>query len=547
MSLALNPIKVVKVVDPVLDFDTNNYYAVLKGGQRTSFKPIISTSFSDSSCTFSAPPPNPSTAVDRHVKLKVPFTLNFTGDNGVNNLLVSGYDAFRSYPLSGVMNTLQLDLNNTAFSINMSDVIQGLLRYHNPDNLNQGMCSMSPSYMDQSQSYDQLIGAIRNPLGYYGDTVAGSQMARGGFVYTSFINTPTSAQITADLTEDLYLSPLLFGTTRQECGFMGLQTFQLTVNWKSDLSRLWSHAPSSTATNFAVSVTLGQPTLLFEYKTPSPLSKIPQYKSYPYYEIQRYVTDAGAAFSAGQSSKLSSSNIQLNSIPRMMYIFARKRNSDLTFEDTDTFFAIEGVSINWANNSGLLSNASQQDLYEMSSRNGCNLNWAQWSGQSTYLSVGSSETEIVGIGSVLAVEFGTDIGLNFDEAPGKNGTYQLQMEIDLKNVSADSITPALYVVISNEGVFTLENNSAYSQIGVISSDDIVYANKQKGINYNSLKYMAGASFFKSLKKGITDAFKFTKRHIIPTVKSAIPVARDIASLALMMGIGYEEAYDMVKR
>ncbi len=80
MSLSLNPIRTVKVISPVLDFNAENLYAILKGGERTSWKPIISTSFSNSSATFSAPPPNPNIAVDRHTKLLQPVTIDYVGN-----------------------------------------------------------------------------------------------------------------------------------------------------------------------------------------------------------------------------------------------------------------------------------------------------------------------------------------------------------------------------------------------------------------------------------------------------------------------------------
>ncbi len=476
------------------------------------------------------------------------------------NVLQSQYTAPRAYPLSSNMNTLQIDLNNTSFSINMSDTIQALLRYHNPDYLADGDMSLTPSKMDNTQQYSDTTNSNFNPLASVVDSgLSQGSNGRGAFPLVSQVNNistgignDTTAQQVFNFCEDLFLSPMLFGTTCQESGFIGLQTFQLTINWLNDLSRMISHNPA-VSTFSSIIVTLGQPTLLFRYITPSPLEKIPRFKNYPYYEIQRYPTDANSAIASGASVILSSSNIQLNSIPRMMYIFARKRNSDLTNLDTDTFLSIEKVSINWANNSGLLSNATKRDLYEMSKKNGCNLNWRAWSGENTFFNSGGTVQQINGVGSVLAVEFGTDLAVGIDEAPGLNGTYQLQMEVNLTNRSANSVTPTLYVVVSNEGVFTIENNSAYSQVGVISRQDVLNAQKQKGINYNDLRYMAGASFFRSLSRGLKRIYKKAS----PIVKKAIrigktvaPYIKDIKKIAEMMGVGYDEAeeiYNKMKR
>jgi Major capsid protein V20 C-terminal domain/Sputnik virophage major capsid protein 1st domain len=548
MSLALQPIRPVKVIDPELDFNKENVYAVLKGSDRTSWKPIVSTSYSNSSASFSAPPPSPDICVSRNVKLVQPVTIDFIGNAPLGQaLLQSQYDAPRAYPLSSNMNSIQLDLNNTSFSINMSDTIQALLRYHNPDKLKDGNMSTTPSTLDKSQQYSDLSNSIHNPLGSVIDTALGGIDGRGAFPYQSITNNisagigvDTTAQVQYNFSEDLYLSPLIFGTECIENGFIGLQTLQLIINWASDLTRFWCHDNSGGTTLSSISVTLGAPTLLFQYKTPDQLQKIPSSRNYPYYEIQRYPTDNNSALGAGLSVILPSSNIQLNSIPRMIYVYARKRNSDLTFLDTDTFLSIESISINWANNSGLLSSATKFDLYQMSKKNGCALNWRDWSGESSPYNSGSTVSAISGVGSILAIEFGTDIGLRSEEAPGMNGTYQLQLSVNVTNRSAASITPTLYVVVVNEGVFTIENNSAYSQIGVISKTDVINANQQEGINYNDLKYMSGASIFKNFGRKLSNTLRKISSYTRKGVKVAreiAPIAKDIYDIAKLAGMG----------
>jgi hypothetical protein len=538
MSLALNPIRPVKIIDPVLDFKDENVYGVLIGGKRTSFKPIISTSYSNSSATFSAPPPNPRVAVSRKVKLVCPVTFTFQGTapDG-QGLLQSGFDAPRAYPLSSVMNTLQIDLNNTSFTINMSDTIQALLRYHNPDKLKNGDMSMSPSTMDKSQQYSDLANSIHNPLGAVIDAALGGLDGRGAFPCDNFTNAISSdpaaiieSVATYTFTEDLFLSPMLFGTCCEDTGFIGLQTMQVIVNWANDLSRMWCHDDSGGSVLSSISVQLGQPTLLFEYKSPNDIMKIPDYRHYGYYEIQRYPTERNQVIQPQTATIINSNNIQLNSIPRMIYVYVRRRNSDRTFLTTDCFLSIERISINWANQSGLLSNASKQDLYEMSKRNGCNLNWRDWSGEAAPFWSGGTNESIHGTGSVLAIEFGTDISLNIDEAPGVNGTYQLQIDLTCTNRAGLDINPAMYIVVSNEGSFTIENNSAYSQVGVLSRKDVLDAQSMEGINYGDLKYMAGAGSFKSFGRKLRRTLKMLAKHAPGIIKEGTKAYKQIAPL-----------------
>ena len=67
-----------------------------------------------------------------------------------------------------------------------------------------------------------------------------------------------------------------------------------------------------------------------------------------------------------------------------------------------------------------MSSASKQDLYKMSVKNGCNMSWQQWAGDAVQtLSNGASFGTV---GSVLAIDFGDDIGLDSTLAPGILGT-----------------------------------------------------------------------------------------------------------------------------
>src|SRR5690242_17321815 len=126
MSFAVNPLKTVRVIDPRVHFSSEREYSVLSGGNQVSWKPFLSTSFSNSSFNFSAPPPNPGICVDPRVYVSVPVSIQFAGvqANVGLNLLQQGHDAFRAFPISSVCTTLTVRINNSAASINLSDVLQ---------------------------------------------------------------------------------------------------------------------------------------------------------------------------------------------------------------------------------------------------------------------------------------------------------------------------------------------------------------------------------------------------------------------------------------
>lgn len=527
MSLAITPLKTVVVKEPTIKINEERKFPILKAGQRTTWKPVVSTSFSNTSAQFTAPPPSPGIFIDRRIHLKYPVSLSFTGTAPVGqNLLQSGFDAFRAYPLSSIINTLTVTINNNASSINMADVIQPLLRYNTGRDLQQHRYSSTPTMMDKYQRYEDGDQTIVNPLAQYAEN--SYQTPRGGFPMDIVANTNTTAQVDAVLTEPLFLSPLLFGD-KDRSGFMGVQTMDFNFTFSSNLGRLWSHSNGSGSTINSITVTLGQPTLLFKYITPKELQTIPRSIVYSYYDVQRYPTDSNAAIAPNATSTLSSANIQLQSIPRRMYIFARKRNADLDFNSTDTFFSIESISVNWNNNSGLLSSASKQDLYYMSAKNGFEGSWAEWSGGPVQRMLGGSPVENLGtIGSVLCVEFGSDIGLDDLECPGMLGTYQLQYNVTVKNVNqTDAITPTLYTIVVSEGTFTIMENRSIAQIGVVSKQDVLDSDYAPEIDYETLDDQYGGNFFSGLKDIGSDVLK--------GLEKAAPYIEKGADLALKYG------------
>jgi hypothetical protein len=218
------------------------------------------------------------------------------------------------------------------------------------------------------------------------------------------------------------------------------------LNFLTNANRFWSHnqlagAPvitniqaqfSGFPANQPFSYVDNQPLMLFKYITPDETQVLSPNMSitYPYYDVQRYPLDftsavpPGAATSFGQ---ISSNNLQLNSIPSMMYVYARHKNVDLYAQGTgvnltDTYLALENINITFANYTGLLSSASKFQLYQISYKNGCGMNWTQWSGEYTNDSstFNPPYTPPAGpygtIGSVMAIEFATDLGLPSDMA-----------------------------------------------------------------------------------------------------------------------------------
>ncbi len=565
MSLSFEKLQPVCVRDPRTNISTKREYAVLKSGSQTTYKQYSTTAISNTSMQFSVPPPSGGIITDRKVQLAVPVRLTMTGVSTAigQTLLRSGFDAPRAYGLSSSIETLQATINNQSVSINLADIIQPLLRFNTGEHLRQKDYSTTPTYMDQSQSYADLVGTNRNPLGAYGDVSDGSVLPRGAFPFNIVAN-PISVGIGATLTavvdvffvEYIYLSPFYWGEGLSECGFFNVVSMDFNITFLSQAgNRFWSHSSALGGlplNNISYSFGSGpfgpttfannSPFLLFQYITPQETQVLSpnQVITYPYFDTQRYPTDQSPVL-AGATATMISNNIQLNSIPRRMYIYVRQRNQDLyaSSESTDTYFSIENISIQFQNKNGLLASASKQQLYEMSVKNHCALSWTEWSGGPTHPAAGNFASTFGTIGSILCIEFALDIGLDSLDAPGKLAQSMLQITVTAKNVAAVTLNPTLYIVTVLEGTFTIEGlGRSSTNIGVINSNDILNCQHMAGVNYNDLQHVNGGDFMSGLKNFFSGANKWLKdTGIVSTVLGVIPQTKFAAPFVKSFGYG----------
>jgi hypothetical protein len=236
-----------------------------------------------------------------------------------------------------------------------------------------------------------------------------------------------------------------------------------------------------------------------------------------------------------------------------MYIFARPSNSALNSRAdlTDTFLSITNVSIQFANQNTLLSSATQEQLFMINTKNHGSFSWEEWSGLGLNNSaftgtVGAAQYG--GTGSVLCLEFGTDIQLDGDEAPGLSGQYQIQVQASFANKNKsgawDNIPMTFYLIFISEGTFTITGTgSAQHQLGVLSKMDILDAQKMKGINYRDIERVNGGDFLGSLSNFANKVHDFLKSSkIISTVSSAFPhpLAQLGSNVARNLGYGEDE-------
>jgi hypothetical protein len=588
MSLSFQKLNPILVRDPRTIVDNMRDYAILKSGSQTTWKQFTTTSVSTSSIQFSCPPPSGGVLVDRKLYFYLPMRITLTGvPPAAATIIRPNQDAPRAYPIASIIDTIQASINNQSVTVNMADIVHALLHYNTDAKLKNHDYSMAPSYPDQSQNYSDLNGSNRSPLMGYDNNGDETVSARGGFAYWTVVanpagngTTPVTAVIDIAVCEPLFLLSPYFWGCGNSSAFFNVTTMDFNITFLGNAAyRAWSHDPSGvTGTQLGTGVTnnsstiqfsnfgsspapfsfsqlgLGAaPLMLFQYITPqesqvlSPNMAI----SYPYFDVPRYPTDWGSAVNPNAQVTIPSNNIQLNSIPRRLYIYVRMKNQDLfsSPSNTDTFFQINNVNVQFQNKSGLLANANMDQLYEMSVKNHCNMTWTQWSGGSVYVN-NTLAFKVGTMGGVLCIEFATDIGLESLDAPGKLGQFMLSVQVTCTNINQTlPINPTLYLVPVLEGVFTIEGlGRSSTNVGVISSKDILDSQSRPFVNYNDVESVNGGDFLSGLKdfgrklvSGLKTVHDFIKdQHLISKGLSFIPhPGAQIASKAAET-LGYGE-------
>lgn len=550
MSLAISPLDVVEIIEPTIKMNERKVFAVFKGGSDNIYYNYSANSSSNSQAIWNINVPSENIFIDRKIYLKARLRLTFTGTTPDPSqfLLQTGFDALRAYPLSNATNTMTVQINNGAVSLNMGDIVQPLMRYVGQDE-EYFEYSNAPSMLDQSQTYEELTSTTRNPLNGLGDSTPGAFLPRGAFPVNVISNTDTGAVVEVEIEEPLMISPLHFNRSRSN-GFIGVKNFNFSVIWNQNLgAKLWSHNNNSGSTINTLQVEfLGDPELSIRTITPSEIDslQLPELTVYPYHDIQRYTTD-GVPVAPGATGDKSTDSIQLSVIPRRLFMFIRRRNGDETINTTDSFLSIESISVNFGNRSGLLSSASKRDLYNMSRKNGCNMTWTEWSGEDVPFLSGNTNSVKNGVGSVLCLYIPEDIALTNSDllAPGVSEKVNLQIRVSYKNNHpTETINPQIYVVVDNEGLFTITNGLGLAQIGVLNKEDVLNAQPMEGVNYEDVLDLYGGdfwsgigSFFKKLPGRIQKGAKFIKEDVMPIAKQLAPILMPLMGLGEMEGKG----------
>jgi hypothetical protein len=549
MSLAYEKLPVEPVRTTETNIEEPVAYTALLGSASNTYRDIEANSFSNDSAEFNLNPGDPNLCISREIVLEQQVTIDFQGTAPAGkNLLVSGRDAFRAFPLHSVMRNLSIEINGVKTNIRPNILIHQLMMYFG-ENSELNHVSGSPCLLDEFQEYYQGKDTNRNVLADYAEKFGAP--SRGGFPFEVFSNTNTTAQVKAKLREPLVISPLLFANDNSK-GLCNVQTMNATIQWESNLARMWSHLDDPDAlpadqTQFSsITVTLGKPKMFVKQMTLQNTQNIPKSIDYNYEDMNQVFSTQGDQFLAGEEKEIASSSISLNVVPSHLLIFVKERQSDLDYNKSDSLFPIEALTNFQFANQSHFSGSTKYDLYRISKKNGVHRSWSSWSGENMYKFVGPTATVQKGAGSFLVLKFGEDIAMQDSSiAPGVPGVYNLQMRLRCTNAKSYACTPELYVVPIYAGTMTLTMNQAITSLSVLSQADVLEAaaeaREEGAISSDQLE---GSGMWGDVKRGFSKALPYIRgaRKVGQVVSKSIPDPRaqavgQVLDVAEQLGLG----------
>ena len=385
----------VNIVDSQLEDITSELtLPVITGSSSNNFQTFnAQASTGSTQIQFNVQVHSLSTAVSRHflvqsdVYLRIDFAGGVTAGYWAANEPLFCYgktNALQAFPLNSLLTTIQSAINNVNVTVSTKDVMAGLLKLHNYEELAK-YNSLTPSLIDSFYYYYRDgLGSNNNVLGNYATgSFAKEYQPRGVFPVSLYTNGTdgkalpliNSLAINADdngtspyasimlkftTTEPLlFLSLFISGNSDNQATFLGLNNLTITMNL-GNATRAMSNASYATLAivdnvegnivKTVSSVSLGYYSsaklLLIFLNIPPPLFiKIEPRNVVNYNQYVPYTYNSTPIAAKSFLANVSFNNVHMNQIPNRILISAMKRQSDTTTYDSNSFLVIKVLTL----------------------------------------------------------------------------------------------------------------------------------------------------------------------------------------------------------
>jgi hypothetical protein len=540
-------------------------FGVQSSASQSTYQQFSAVSTSNSSVVYNIQIPSENIVIDRHVFIQGTVTLTFA----IANVPVGKYamqygltDAFNCFPLQSLFTTMQVTINNASVSTNMQD-IKDLVVLMNDKRMLNRYNSMTPSMPDEAYGlYSNGVGANNNPLGGYTNNGYDPDfLSRGSWKLDSFvvvkngdpaITTLVSANIndtweitlTATFTEPfLALSPFINTLGDNDAGLVGINNISANFNVDASCKKVWSTSnyelpivPADGLSPYITSITLGAPgqstglsnmKMLFNFLSlqPEQYAKISTKNIVPYLDYPRFISPSTntQTLIPNQTAQLTSQSLQLSQIPDLIMIAVRLPMTNQSWSYSPTFLGISNISISFNNASGLLASATQNDLYNISIRNGSSQNYESFTGVATTNNNPATPLDptagkagypvnVATVGSLLVLNPVYDFSLPSYLSCSSLGQYQFQFNITVTNQYPFNITPEIVVTLVNSGVFATVQGTSTIATGILTKDLVLKTKEENpvpALDSREYQRLVGG---KMINRGMSGVLRMVRHH-----------------------------------
>jgi hypothetical protein len=507
-------VQIKRVINPCIDVNEQKSFSVLQSALHTTQRTFSSTAYSTTSIYWNVPPPDINTGVDRRVLIQAQFQVTSSGGAFVPSL----YDGPRFMPLSSIVNSAQMTINGGQFTIQLQEVLVPLSRCMSSIEQLAKQFSTCPSQLDQYADYSlsTTLGSARNVFAYYGENSFIPSRGSWPVTYTS-----GNTVATFTTTEPLLLSPCRFSDEATPA-FFGVESMDLTLNL-GNISKVWSHDNTNgnaiSSSQLAVAIA-SPPQIMFTYYTLPNNISIPRSLTYDLNNVLRQTTSYGSISAGASVTGFPLNSVTLNYVPRRLVYFVAQNLSGQSQNTSDTFCRIDAATLTWGNSPAVLSDASPQQLYNISKQQGYNSSFVDWYANS---------------GSILCLAPGVsfDLDLLGGEAPGVSKQTQIQMNLNFTSLYPASQSVTAYQLVQNEGTLVIQDGQALPTYGSLSIDDVKRSLMAPIVDFHKVyRPHHGGDFLGGLKSFFRDAGNAVVRGAKAAAPILAPVAKQLASAAI---------------
>ena len=504
--------------------------------------PIVNSS--NSSITWNVNVPSENIAVDRRIFIQsdIDFTITYTNTlSGTTVFSWGSSDGLAQFPFNGLFSQVQATINNVSVSTPLQDIMAPLLRLSDQEEVSR-YNQTTASYLDQNySSLSSAYPTFANPLAgsanvpynsniqprgtIFPKSIEYNQTTAGGVFVSASPSVATSGNIvtvkvTVRLTEPLlFLSPFqgLVPSSDNAC-MLGINNMNIVANIKSNMNTFYKSSTSYTRTvalGFNGNNAFTSPKLLINLLTlqPEQYARINTRNVLPIQDYPRFVSSSNETMAIAATTSFTFPVIQLNQVPDTLLVFIRPPVSDTStsadglinqFNKQSGYLTINDASINFNNQSGILSSASQEELYYLSKQNGSKQTWQDFKG-----STGIQGGIRAGQGSILVLKPAYNFNLPSFLSGGSLGQFGLQVQLSCTNNLGYAVAnPEMVVIAVNSGIMVTQQGSSSLYSGLLTKN-MVLETKQKQPAMDSSTYtsLTGGSVQESCNTGLRKVLK----------------------------------------